>query len=374
MKIAFIGQKGIPATFGGVEYHVDELSRRLVKRGHRVDVYVRSWYTQKGLKDWQGVCLLKTPTIRSKHLDAFVHSLTSSTHSLGKNYDIVHYHALGPSFFAWIPQIRGHRVVATIHRLDWQAGKWGRWAKHFLKLCELFAVHVPQRTIVVSKTLKKYFKAKYGRDLFYIPNGVTLPSLLPPELISKKYNLRGNDYLLFMGRLVPEKRPDWLIRAFLEVAPANPDLRLVVAGGEGGAEGYLASLHALARTNKKIIFTDYVTGREKEELFSNALLFVLPSYLEGLPIALLEAMSYGLGCLASDIDPHREVINPGEDGHLFNRDDFSDLVSTLNKILRSQDNLKRLGEKARLKVQNNYDWEFVTAATEKVYLEALTRV
>ncbi len=371
MKIAFIGQKGIPATFGGIEYHAEELSRRLAKRGHRVDVYVRDWYTRKDLKAYEEVRLLHTPTIQSKHLDAFVHSLISSVHSLLKDYDIVHYHAIGPSFFVWIPRIAGKRTVATVHRLDWQAGQWNRFARGFLRFCEMVAVHVPARTIVVSRTMRDYFKGKYGKTLTYIPNGVTIPPFIPAKVIKEKYGLQGDDFLLFMGRLVPEKRPDWIIRAFQHVAPSYPGLKLVVAGGEGGAKGYVGSLRELAGGDRNIIFSGNVKGREKEELLSNASLFVLPSYLEGLPIVLLEAMSYGLGCLASDIEPHREVIEPGKDGYLFRQDDIGDLISALQKILGAEEGIAPFREKARLKVRNNYDWEKITTCTEEIYLDVL---
>ena len=373
MKIAFIGQKGIPATFGGVEYHVEELAQRLVQRGHSVSVYVRSWYTPRDLDHLKGIRLTHTGTINTKHLDAFVHSLTSSIHAFLSDYDIVHYHALGPTFFCWLPRITGKKIVATLHGLDWERGKWGRCAKAFLKFTERTAIYVPHRTIVVSQFQKSYFESKYRREVVYIPNGVARPRLRSPQLIKEKHGLNGQDYLLFMGRLVPEKRVDWLIEVFrkFDVGNQMSDVRLVIAGGTSGTDQYVNTLKELAGGTRKIVFTGYVTGAEKEEFLSNALLFLLPSYLEGLPIALLEGMSYGLPCLASDIPPHQEVIQDGQNGFLFRHDQFSDLAERLRNVLAQPERMKTVSENAKAKVRKEYDWDEVVRETEKVYESVL---
>jgi len=369
LKIAYIGQKGIPATFGGVEFHVDEISRRLVKKGHRIDVYVRDWYTDKNLKQYQGMKLIHTPTINTKHLDAFIHSFTSSFHSIFQDYDIIHYHALGPSVFCWLPKIfRDKRVVVTLHGLDWKRGKWGFFAKTFLKFTERTAIYLPEKTIVVSKTQKKYFESKYGKEVTYIPNGVNIPQIKARNKITEeKYDLNGKDYLLWMGRLTPEKRVDWLIKAFKKIKGRISNLKLVIAGGSSATDEYIKGLKKLTEDDKQIIFTGYVGGQKKEELFSNALLFVLPSYLEGLPIALLEAMSYKLPCLVSNIPPHKEVINEEVDGFLFQSDDFYDLVKKLGELLQNRERLRNIGENARRKVEKEYNWNEVVRKTEEVY-------
>lgn len=372
MKIAYIGQKGIPATFGGIEFHTDELSRRLVKRGHKVYVYVRDWYTDKNLKQYRGVKLIHTPTMKTKHLDAFIHSFTSSFHSIFQDYDVIHYHALGPSVFCWLPKIFQYKVVVTLHGLDWQRGKWGGFAKVFLKFTERTATYIPDKTIVVSKAQKEYFERKYGREVTYIPNGVDIPQRkLPSGIIKEKYGLNGEDYLLWMGRLTPEKRVDWLIKAFKEIESRIPNLKLVIAGGSSATDEYVRKLKELVGDDERIIFTGYVVGQEKEELFGNALLFILPSYLEGLPIALLEAMSYRLSCLVSDISPHREVIGEGVDGFLFQSNNFSDFVRKLGGLLGSSKELRNIGENARRKVEKEYNWDEVVDKTEDVYKELI---
>jgi glycosyltransferase involved in cell wall biosynthesis len=369
MKIAFIGQKGIPAHFGGVEFHVDDLSRRLAKRGHHISVYVRSWYTPRCLTTYEGVRLLHTPTLRTKHLDAALHSFTSSLHALTQDYDIVHYHALGPSFFAWLPRLRGPKIVVTIHALDWLRPKWGRGAKAFLKLTERTATYLPHTTIVVSRSLGEYFERKYGRPVHYIPNGVNVLPLSSPNTIVGSYGLRGSDYVLFLGRLVPEKRVDWLVRAFCKT---SSPLRLVIAGDGDVAEDHVQYLRELAGGDPRLLFTGTVGGLVKEELLSNALLYVTPSSMEGLPIALLEAMAHSRCCLASNIPSHQEIIEADRDGLLFEWDNFDQFASKLEDLLAQVDSRRQtLGELARRKVYEKYSWEKVTDATERLYESVL---
>jgi glycosyltransferase involved in cell wall biosynthesis len=369
LKIAFIGQKGIPAHFGGIEFHVDELARKLVQRGHHVSVYVRAWYTPASLTTYEGIELVHTPTIRSKHLDAFLHSLTSSVQALSQTYDIVHYHALGPSFFAWIPRLRGRKVVVTIHALDWQRPKWGRGARAFLKMTERTALYLPDATVAVSRALQAYFEEKYGRPIHYIPNGVNVPPLSAPRLITARYGLLGQDYVLYLGRLVPEKRVDWLVEAFCRTSSS---LRLVIAGDDEDAKGYAHYLQGLAAGDGRLLFTGTVGGQVKEELLSNALFYVTASSVEGLPIAVLEAMAHGRCCLASDIPPHREIIEPGRDGLLFAQSSSGPLVSAMEELLaQSGDYRQALGQEARHQVEKRYSWDSVADATEGCYYSLL---
>jgi glycosyltransferase involved in cell wall biosynthesis len=369
LKIAFIGQKGIPAHFGGIEFHVDELSRRLVQRGHHVSVYVRTWYTPRNLTNYEGIELVHTPTIRSKHLDAFLHSLSSSLQALSQAYDIIHYHALGPSFFAWIPRLHGPRVVVTIHALDWQRPKWGPAARSFLKMTERTALYLPDATVVVSRALQAYFEDKYRRRIEYIPNGVNIPPLSPPRLIAEQYGLLGQDYLLYLGRLVPEKRVDWLVEAFCQT---SSPLRLVIAGDDEDARGYTQHLQELTAGDGRLLFTGTVGGQIKEELLSNALCYATASNVEGLPIAVLEAMAHGQCCLASDIPPHREIIEPGRNGLLFAPDSSDTLADALEDLIaQSNDYRRRLGQEARQTVNRQYTWESIADAMEALYARLL---
>ena len=259
----------------------------------------------------------------------------------------------------------------TIHTLPWKSYKWGPIAKSFLKASEKFAVYIPDKIIVVSKHMQDYFKQKYKKDTVYIPNGVSKPRFRGPNLISKKYRLKNKDYILSMGRLSPEKRVDWLIRAYNNMSPGG--VKLVICGGSSATDTYVEKLHHLAQGDPDIVFTGYVTGKEKQELLSNALLFVIPSAIEGLPIALLEAMSYGIGCLASNIPAHSEVITEGQNGFFFNYEDFSSLVEKMESLLSSPEALRDVGIKAKIKVEKEYAWDEVVRKTEEVYEEVWGR-
>jgi glycosyltransferase involved in cell wall biosynthesis len=371
MKIAFVGQKGIPATFGGIETHVEALAIQLARRGHHITVYVRSWYTPKRLHQYSGIRLRHLPTVHTKHLDAFLHSFTSSLHLLFlRDVDIVHYHGIGPAIFSWIPTLFKKRVVVTIHAQDWQSGKWGPIAIASLKLAERIAVAIPSQIIVVSRTLELYLKEKYQKNVAYIPNGAHSVLACPPRIITQKYALKQNGYILFMGRFVPQKRVEWAINAFKAVASVfrTNNIKLVLSGGSSATDQYVKDLHSQAKGIDNIICTGYVAGEEKNELFSNAYLFILPSYLEGSPIALLEAMSFGIPCLASDIPPHQEIITDGMNGYLFKCHHFDDLVCRLRAILLVNPvKLKELGEEGRDFVRANHNWSTIARQTEEVY-------
>jgi glycosyltransferase involved in cell wall biosynthesis len=374
LRVAFIGQKGVPAKFGGVEYYVDRIGQGLVTKGIDVDAYVRNWYTDKERMEHAGMRLIHLPTIKTKHLDASLHSFLCSLHAVFSGADIIHYQAIGPSFFCFIPRLFGKKVIATVHRLDWATEKWKKPAKFFIRMGERISASVPHLTVVVSQDLQDYMLRTYKRETIHIPNGFDFTVHRPVDLIQQKHGLQAGEYILFMGRLTPEKRVDWLIRAFLalknsERLPAG--IKLVIAGGTSATDAYVQDLHALAEDDDDIIFTGYVTGLEKEELLSNALVFVLPSYLEGFPIVLLEAKSYGLCCLVSDILPHLEAVRDDQDGKLFKSDDLSDLTEKLGWLLAHPENARKLGKKAHEEIDQRPSWEEVINETEKAYRRVL---
>lgn len=371
MKIAFIGQKGIPVSFGGVEYHVDQLSQKLVKNGDEVFTYVRDWYTERTLKNYKGVNLIHVPTLKTKHLDASLHSFLCSLHIIFLHVDIVHYHGIGPSFFSILPRLFGKKIVTTVHRLDWATEKWGKVAKACLKAGEFVSSKISHRIIAVSEEIKNHFREKHRKECILIPNGVSPPSIRQPDVIRKKYGLSGKDFILFMGRLVPEKRVDWLIKAFKELKPLSStnelSLKLVIAGGTSASDAYVDKLKVLSQEVPDVIFTGYVSGVEKEELLSNALFFVLPSYLEGFPIVLLEARSYGLCVLASDISPHKEAIHEDFDGVLFKAFDVSDFKRKMKLLVDHPFKAMKMGQNALQTTKRSLSWEEVMKRTRTVY-------
>lgn len=367
MRIAFIGVKGLPGTFSGIETHVHELGSRLANRGHDVVAYVRPHYTPRNVVEDEGIRLIHRPTIPTKHLDASVHSFLSSIHTITKNYDVVHFHAIGPAAFAPISQLSGAKIVTTIHRFDYQSGKWGWFARTCLQAAESVSLRSSDRTIVIAAWLREHYREK-GFDVDFIPNGVPLPD---PDLGSDQlaqFNLNPGDYYLFLGRLVPEKRPDWAIRAFAE-ACGNSDRRLVITGGSSATDKYIASLKKAAEPmGDRVLFTGPVYGNSKDQLLANARGFLLPSALEGLPITLLEAMSHTRPCLVSAIPPHLDVIADGQNGFLHSADDLDDLKTKLNELDMMDDaKLAVVGRAARQTVAEDFNWEDIVNATEALY-------
>lgn len=362
MKIAMIGQKGIPSRAGGIEIHVEEISRHLVRLGCEVDVYCRKGYCNSDANYYDGIRIIYTPYIRTKHLDAITHTFFSTIKALFSKTDIFHYHAFGPSILAFIPRIFGKKVVCTVHGLDWQRGKWGGIASRILKFGEYSVAKFPHAVINVSKNLVEYFKKKYNRETVYIPNGVTEKEIVEPKIIKEKYNLEKNGYILFLSRLVPEKGAHYLIEAFKKL---ETDKFLVIAGGESHSGAYVSKLHEMAQNDKRIIFTGFVQGDELAELYSNAYIYVLPSDIEGLPISLLEAMSYGNCCLTSDIPENTNVTE--KYGYKFKKGDPQDLLLTLKKMLSEKDKIEDIKHKERNFVLNIYKWEEIANNTFLVY-------
>jgi glycosyltransferase involved in cell wall biosynthesis len=313
-----------------------------------------------------GIQLRHLPTIPTKHLDATVHSFVAALHAIVMRYDIVHFHTIGPACFAPLARLSRALLVTTIHRFDYLSGKWGWFARICLRLAERISLRVSHGVITVAPFLQQHYKAQ-GYRVTYIPNGVTLPSPNIGTAYIQSLGLVPNQYMLFLGRLVPEKRPDWLIRAFQDLR--NGTTRLVIAGGSSATAEYVQELKALARpANGRIIFTDAVYGALKEELFANARVFVSPSALEGLPITLLEAMSYSRPCLVSNIPSHCDVIQHGKNGFLYTATNFDQLRQALNKVMHTAPSeLTRMGEAARKTVAERYDWEKIVDQIEHFY-------
>jgi len=370
MRIAYIGLKGLPGTYSGVETHVHELGTRLVKRGHDVVAYVRPQYTPRHVQSDDGIRLIHLPTIPTKHLDATVHSFASALHTLLMNYDIVHFHTIGPSCFAPLSRISRAKVVTTIHRLDYLSGKWGMFSRTCLRVAEKISLLAPHATIVVAPFLQAHYRQQ-GHRVEYITNGVPLPSGNIGASRIQDFGLSPNEYVLFLARLTPEKRPDWAIRAFQGIQVGAK--RLVIAGGSSATDHYVRELKKLAEpAGDKIIFTGPVYGPLKDELLANARVFLLPSALEGLPITLLEAMSHGRPCLASDIPPHRGVIQDGKNGFLHRVAALDHLRKQLAGLIhRSPNDLAGIRAAARATVADGYDWENVVDQTERLYQAVL---
>ncbi|MDP8255226.1 MAG: glycosyltransferase family 4 protein [Candidatus Alcyoniella australis] len=369
MRVAMIGLKGIPATTGGIERHVEQLAPLLVGPQVQVAAYCRRWYTSDD-GPLHGVERIFQPTIKTKHLDAISHSLFSTLSALKRDFDLIHFHALGPASLALLPHLAGRPVVVTVHGLDYERAKWGAVARWSLRQAERVLTHCATRVIVVSHTLAQYFEQRWGIDARAIPNGVPLPRRLDPRLISDRWGLERGRYVLSLGRLVAEKRVQDLIAAFKTIDCGG---RLVIAGDANFAESYAADLRRAAADDPRVLFTGAVTGDELCELLSNAAAFVQASELEGLPIALLEALSYGLPVVASEIAVHGEVLNGagGPYGLLYPTGDVGALAQRLGGLLADPDSGRSMGERAVAHVAEHYTWQRAARSTLEVYRQAL---
>ena len=362
-----IGSRGVPATFGGIEHHVEELGSRLAARGHEVIVYARTNYVDDPVDEYRGMRVVRLATVARKHLDAIVHSSSSTLHAMREHVDVVHYHAIGPGIPAVVPRfLSGAGVALTVHGRDSKRAKWGPGASSVLNIAEWLSARVPDATIVVSRDLQRHYAEAHGRQAVYIPNGVDPPAAEGADEIGPRWGLEPDSYVLFVGRLVPEKAPDLLIRAFRRVPG---ELRLVVAGGSSFTDDYVKELGRRAANDPRVVLAGYVYGDSLRELYANAAAFVLPSSLEGLPLTLLEAAAHGTPIVASDIPPHLEIVGADGPGHrVFRSGSEDDLLSGLRRSLDGDRDAERRG--ARVlgdDVLARFRWETVADDTERVY-------
>ena len=370
LNIAMFGQKRIPSREGGVEIVVEELCSRMVAQGHNVTCYDRgghhvsgSEYDSKRLKEYKGIRLKTVPTIEKKGLAAVSSSFFAALCCAFGRYDIVHIHAEGPAFFAWLPKLFGKKVIVTIHGLDWQREKWkSGFGSKFIHQGEKNAVKYADEIIVLSKGVQDYFEKEYGRKTVFIPNGVNRPKIQEAELITEKYGLEKDSYILFLGRLVPEKGIRYLVEAFKNV---KTDKKLVIAGGSSDTDSFMNELKDLAKDDDRIIFTGFVQGQIFKELYSNAYVYTLPSDLEGMPLSLLEAMSYGNCCLVSNIPECTEVVE--DKALVFKKSDVNDLFTKIQKACDHPEMVMKIKEQATDFIFRKYNWDFVTKETMNLY-------
>jgi glycosyltransferase involved in cell wall biosynthesis len=364
MRIAYIGQKGLPATYGGVERHVEELAARVAGQGHRVRVYNRPHYGPDAPSSYRGIEVVTLPSVATKHLDTITHVALCTAHALRQGVDLVHYHAIGPALLSWIPRFVRARAVVTVHGRDWQRPKWGGPASVALRVGEWMATHAPDATIVVSRSLATDLAARYGRSAWYVPNGVKLEAGDDDSILAE-LGLEPDRYVLFASRLVPEKGAHYLAEAWRR---QDTDLSLVMAGDSSFSADYVSTLRGLC-AHDRVLFPGYVYGPRLATLFRNAALFVLPSDVEGLPLVLLEALGYGTPVLASDIGPNLEVLDGA--GLSFVAGDVDDLARQLSGALAALPTLRDQARPLASRVAELYDWDMVAAQTLSIYEQVL---
>lgn len=360
MKIHVFGHKQVPSRAGGVEVVVTELSARMVALGHEVVCYNR---TGPRREEYEGIKLKRVPTWNRRGLAAVTSSFFAAVEASFGSGEICHIHGEGPAMMCFLPKLFGKRIIVTVHGLDWKREKWkGGLAAAYIRMGEKMAVRCADEIIVLSEDTRAYFYTRYKRDTHYIPNGVTRPILRPAREIQNRFGLEKDGYLLFLGRLVPEKGVDDLIAAFRRVKTSK---RLVIAGASSDTDGYVSSLQDMAAGDDRILFTGFVEGCLLEELLSNAYLYVLSSHLEGMPLSLLEAISYGNCCLLSDIPACRETA--GDRAVYFPAGDRERLASCLQMFCDDEALIKRYREGISDYVCGKYDWDEITRKTLELY-------
>ena len=367
LAVAMFGQKRLSRE-GGVEIVVKELCTRMARDGYEVTCFNRGGHHVSGAEydqavEYKGVRQKTVPTIDAKGLAAVSSSGFAALCSAFGRYDVVHIHAEGPAFFAWLPKLLGKRVVVTIHGIDWQREKWqsGLGSK-FIHQGEKNAAKYADEVIVLSKGVQGYFKETYGRETHFIPNGVNRPQIREASLITDKFGLKKDSYILFLGRLVPEKGIRYLVEAFKNV---KTDKKLVIAGGSSDTDSFMEELKDLAKGDDRILFTGFVQGAMLDELYSNAYIYTLPSDLEGMPLSLLEAMSYGNCCLISDIPECAEVVE--DKALIFKKSDVEDLREKLQDACDHPEMVMKMKNQAADFICAKYNWDEVVKETMKLY-------
>lgn len=364
LKIFVLGIRGFPNVQGGPEKHSQGLYPRLIKFGCNVTVFTRTPYIrdENRLSEWREIKFIHLWCIRKKNLEVIIHTLLGSIVCILKRPDIVHFHNIGPGLFIPLLKLARVKTVLTYHSINYEHQKWGRFARLILRLGEYLSIKFSDKVIVISKITKEFLEKKYGRkDLEFIPNGVELLEAIPAGGNLKKYGLEARKYIFTACRFTPEKGLHDLIEAYSKID--NPEFKLVIAGDVDHEIDYGKKLKQKAKETG-VILTGFISVAPLVELYSNAALFVLPSYYEGLPIALLEAMSYGLPVLVSDIAQNREMplpefrfFPPGEINRLAKK-----MVELFGKGISEEE------KKQQYKIlRENYNWDRIAEQTFRVY-------
>lgn len=359
-RVAFIGARGVVSKYSGIESYYEEVGSRLAEMGYEVTVYCRNYFTPDVAR-YKGMRLVRLPTIRTKHLDTVVHTFLSTIHAMFSAGDIVHFHALGPALFSFLPRLAGKKTVVTVQGLDWQRKKWSRFAGAVLRVGEWASARFPNRTMVVSKTLQERYRNLYRTEAVYVPNGTTIRDRSSSSQLPE-WGLQPGQYILFLGRFSPEKNCHLLIAAYEQLLTP---MKLVLAGGSSHTDSYAQQLRQHA--NGKIVFLNWVSGDALSELLTNAALFVLPSDLEGMSLALLDAMGAGICTLTSDLPENRELIE--EVGFTFQPGDVGDLARMLALLISDAEIRKSAGEKALQKAREQFLWPEIARQVSELYEE-----
>jgi glycosyltransferase involved in cell wall biosynthesis len=368
LRIAMIGQKSLPARYGGVETHVENIALRLTQRGHHVRAYCRSRLrptegeAARGV--YRGIELAYRPSIHTQHLDAASHTFLCAAESAFASCDIVHLHGIGPAAFAPVAGMFGRRVVSTFHALDWRQVKWGTRSKSLLRHGERVGARRSDGLIAVSRLMQAHIQSAHGVDAAYIPNGATLPSAVPGTGALERRGLEPGGYVLTVGRIIADRDLHTLIEAFNQ---SHRPMHLVIVGSETPRTAYSRMLEGMA--SDRVIFTGDVFGDELQELYAHCLVYCLASRVEGLPITVCEAMAHGRPLLLSDIPENVEV--GGDAARYFRCGDVNALLRALEDTVSDAPGRDLLSRTARERAETIYNWDVVADQVESFYYRVM---
>ncbi len=375
IKIAYIGTKGIPAKWGGIEKYIEEVGRRMVTRGHDVTVFGSKWYCDKYEEPlYLGMQIQRVPSIKLQATDALTNAFWAALATIKGKYDIAHFHGLASYFYIPMVKKSGKITITTTHAMEsnWENTKYNLLGRLVIKQAFKFGIRHAHHTTTVAQHLKDKIKSNYGREALLLPSGLDRVAYQAPDVIKRKYSLYGKDYLLFLGRIDPIKRVEWVLDLS---SMLDKNIYMVIAGGaqDSSTEAYLHYLKQKARPDTNVIFTGPVFGREKAELFSNCLMFLAPSMDEGLPLTVLEAIAYGKCCIVSDLPAFRTVIENGLTGFLFPKNDKDQFIATVANLIPAAQKLELIGKTAKQKITSAFDWEKTAERTERLYNQLLDK-
>ncbi len=365
MKTYILGIRGFPNVQGGAEKHSEELYRRLAKADCDITVFTRTPYIQGMPRpgQWEGIKFQHIWSPRKTGLETIIHTFLGTLRCLIKRPNIVHVHNIGPGLFIPLLKLAGLHVVMTYHSINYEHNKWGKFAKTMLRLGEYFSLNFADRIIVVSRSTQNLLENKYRRhDLQLIPNGVNLPTILPPGETLKQFKLKHRNYVFLASRFSQEKGVRDLVEAYAKIK--NPEFNLVIAGDADQETSYSRELKRRAQEIPGIVLTGFISGRPLQELYSNAGLFVLPSYHEGMPIALLEALSYGLPVLISDIPQNKDIPLP--EYRFFPVGNVDVLAQKLVERFHAGISKQEKDQQKAL-LETSYNWDLIAKRTYEVY-------
>lgn len=359
MKIAIMGIRGIPAQYGGFETFAEELSTRLVQRGHEVTVYGRSNNIKHDGQTYRGVRLVILPTIRHKYFDTVAHTFLCVLHSLTQKYDAILICNSANAIFSWIPRLKGMPVALNVDGLEWKRAKWNALGKAFYRLSEWLATFCVNEVVTDAREVERYYLERFEKKSIYIPYGAPVERVGTDEVL-RRFNLQPKQYVLYVSRFEPENNPHRVVKAFEKV---KTDFKLVMVGDAPYNGRFIQELKSTK--DPRIIFTGYVFGQGYRELQSNAFLYIQGTEVGGTHPALLEGMGHGNCILANDVPEHREVLCDA--GFFFKTGHNGDLRDKMQYLLDNPQLVEQVGRKALARIREHYTWDCITESYEQLF-------